>query len=172
MEVHMSQYVENNDENEEDFGEFRDPDELNEVAFDEKTLKINENTDNKKNEPTNKNSGPTTVELEANKINPDILHDHEEANDELKPFYKSWLLYILLVGFGLFIGINLYFKSQIKIYAPKVDLGEKVVIILENGQEMKTYENLLVEKEKKVYYKGEFNTIDVTDGIIVYKDWE
>ena len=138
----MSQYVENTDENEEAFGENPDPDEIN------------------------------VVNINTNKIDENILIDHEEVNDELKPFYKSWLLYFLLVGFGLFIGTNFYFKSQIKIDAPKVDLGEKVVIILDNGQEMKTYENLLVEKEKKVYYKGEFNTIDVSEGIIVYKDWE
>ena len=153
MEVHMSQ-------NEEQF------DEIVEAFAENEHLLLEEQT------LTNEEQSLINEEQTLTNEEQSLTDEEQESSVELKPFYRSWLMYFLLLAFGLFIGTNLYFKSQITINAPEVDLGEKVVVILENGQEMKTYENLLVEKEKKIYYKGEFNTIDITKGIIVYKDWE
>ncbi len=42
---------------------------------------------------------------------------------------------------------------------------------MENGKELQTYENLLIEKEGKMYYKGEFNTIEITGGTVVIQEW-
>lgn len=192
----MSQNEENFDENVEAFAEKQEAKATSHEAFAEKTESIDTSLEAsiEKKETTDTDLEPaaetkeTLIEdqhkidekqdfiLESEDTTIDdsevTINENDEATVELKPFYRSWLMYFLLVAFGLFIGTNLYFKSQIKINAPEVDLGKKVVVILQNGQEMKTYENLLVEKEKKIYYKGEFNTIDVTEGIIVYKDWE
>jgi hypothetical protein len=73
---------------------------------------------------------------------------------------------------SLLIAAHLYLKSQIRIEAPEVDLGRKVIILLPDGKEIQTYENLLVEKEGKMYYEGEWNTINITGGTVVYEDWK
>ena len=66
----------------------------------------------------------------------------------------------------------MYSKSLIKIKSPKPVLGEKVIITLPEGKTVYTYENLIIEEEGKLLYKGEINTIDLTGGQIAYKNWE
>jgi hypothetical protein len=76
---------------------------------------------------------------------------------------------ILTAGFFVF---RYYYQSTIKIDAPAEQLGEKVVIHLPNGQKVYTYDNFLVKKNGKTYYKGERNTIDLTGGTVAYEDWK
>jgi hypothetical protein len=92
-------------------------------------------------------------------------------DNEKIPFFKTKILILIFLIAGLIFVIHLYLKSLIKIEAPEVDLGRKVVIQLPNGKEILTYENLIVEEDGKLYYEGEFNTIDVTGGVVVIKDW-
>jgi hypothetical protein len=89
-----------------------------------------------------------------------------------KPFFlNSWILFAVFIC-GLIITANIYLKSQIKIEAPKVELGRQVIIQLPNAKEIQTYEGLIVEKDGKLYYKGDRNTIDITGGTVVYQDWK
>lgn len=86
-------------------------------------------------------------------------------------FWKGTLLFFLtciLLGIGLI----QYSQKQIKIEAPKIDLGRKVVVHLPNGEEVFTYEKLIIQKEGKIIYKGERNTLDFTGGTVEHKDWE
>ena len=67
--------------------------------------------------------------------------------------------------------IGLYFYSQalIKVEAPQLELGEKIVVTLSDGKTIYTYENLLVEEEGKLLYKGANSTIDLTGGVVDMK---
>jgi hypothetical protein len=65
-----------------------------------------------------------------------------------------------------------YSKSLIKVEKPKEDLGRKVVIELPSGEEVFTYEKLVVRENGKMYYKGDRSTIDLTGGTIIYEDWK
>jgi hypothetical protein len=76
---------------------------------------------------------------------------------------------ILTAGFFIF---HHYYQSTIKIEAPAEDPGQKVVIQLPNGQKVYTYDNFIIEKDGKTYYKGERNTIDLTGGTVAYEEWE
>jgi len=78
----------------------------------------------------------------------------------------------LLCLIGMMVGFSRYAQSTIKIEAPQVDNGKKVVVVLPNGKKVFTFEKLLVEENGKLYYKGERNTIDLTGGKVEYKDWE
>ena len=91
-----------------------------------------------------------------------------------KPKSKFMLVSIVLLGCIAAIFTALYFYSQslITIEAPKKELGEKIIIQLPSGKSVFTYENLIVEEEGKLFYKGERNTLDLTGGTIVYEDWE
>jgi len=75
----------------------------------------------------------------------------------------------LTAGFFVF---RYYDQSSIKIDAPSEQLGEKVVIHLPNGQKVYTYDNFVIKKNGKTYYKGERNTIDLTGGTVTYEDWK
>lgn len=68
--------------------------------------------------------------------------------------------------------IHHYFQSTIRIDEPAADMGLKVVVHLPKGQEVYTYDKLIVEKNGKTYYKGERNTIDLTGGTVTYEDWK
>lgn len=96
----------------------------------------------------------------------------ERYQVQSKPFFWKGVLIFTLLCASLLIAAHLYLKSQIRIEAPQVDLGRKVIIQLQNGKEIQTYENLLIEKEGKLYYEGEWNTINITGGIVVYQNWE
>ena len=43
---------------------------------------------------------------------------------------------------------------------------------LSDGKTIYTYENLLVEEEGKLLYKGANSTIDLTGGVVVYEEWD
>jgi len=71
-----------------------------------------------------------------------------------------------------FFVFHYYYQSSIKIDAPQEKLGEKVVIHMPNGQKVYTYDNFIIEKDGKTFYKGERNTIDLTGGTVVYEEWK
>ncbi|MGJ7919823.1 hypothetical protein [Neobacillus sp. LXY-4] len=96
---------------------------------------------------------------------------YQKLHEETIPFLKTKIFLLLIFIAVLIFATNLYLKSLIKIEAPEIDLGRKVVVQLPNGKEIQTYENLLVEEDGKLYYQGELNTIDVTGGIVVVEDW-
>lgn len=96
----------------------------------------------------------------------------ERYHVQEKSFFWKVVLFITLLCASLLIGALLYLKSQIRIETPEVDLGRKVIIQLPNGKEIQTYENLLIEKEGKLYYEGEWNTINITGGTVVFQDWK
>jgi hypothetical protein len=77
----------------------------------------------------------------------------------------------LLLCIGLMLGFSKYAQSTIKIEAPQIDNGRKVIVHLPNGKEVFTYENLIVKEGEKLLYKGERNTLDLTGGKVEYKDW-
>lgn len=87
-------------------------------------------------------------------------------------FIKTKILILMLLMTGLIVAIHYYLKSQIQIEAPEVDLGRKVIVQLPDGKEVQTFENLLVEEDGKLYYEGEFNTIDITNGVVVIQNWD
>lgn len=81
-----------------------------------------------------------------------------------------------MISIGILITIitALYFYSRsiIVIEAPKKDYGEKVIIHLPSGQQVYTYENLVVKKDGKLIYKGEHHTIELSGGKMKYADWD
>lgn len=86
-------------------------------------------------------------------------------------FWKGFTLILLL--FVLVVATAYYYsQSMIKIEAPKEDFGRKVVIQLPNGNEVLTYEKLIVEENGKLYYQGENNKLDLTGGSVLYEEWE
>ncbi len=98
----------------------------------------------------------------------------ELYHDKPKQFHWKGPFFIILTCFIFAFGIyqlNQYWHETIRIDTPKENLGKKVVVHLPNGQEVYTYENLIVKKDGKTYYKGERNTIDLTGGTIDYKNW-
>ncbi|MCM3566908.1 hypothetical protein [Neobacillus mesonae] len=92
-----------------------------------------------------------------------------------KPTPRKGLLLFLMTCMILAAGLTIlgyYYQNSIKIDAPSEELGEKVVIDLPNGHKVYTYENLIVEKDGKMYYKGDLNTMDLTGGTISYENWK
>ena len=96
----------------------------------------------------------------------------ERLAKQRRPFYKMWSLYFIIAVITLLLSTYFYTKSLIKIKSPKQVLGNKVIITMPEGKTVYTYENLIIEEEGKLYYKGERNTIDLTGGKIIYKNWE
>ena len=96
----------------------------------------------------------------------------ERLAKQRKPFYKMWSLYLIIAVITLLLSTYFYSKSLIKIKSPKQVLGEKVIITLPEGKTVYTFENLIIEEDGKLYYKGERNTLDLTGGQIVYENWE
>lgn len=82
---------------------------------------------------------------------------------------RSILLFFLCIA--ALIALYIYSQSLIKIEAPKKELGEKVIIRLPSGDQVFTYENLIVNEGGKLYYKGERNEMDITGGIVLYENW-
>lgn len=99
------------------------------------------------------------------------MNEIDKLEEQTFRFFKTKLLILLLLLAGLIVAIHFYLKSQIKIEAPEIDLGRKVVVKLPEGRELQTFENLLIEDNGKLYYEGEFNTIDISDGVVVIQDW-
>jgi hypothetical protein len=96
----------------------------------------------------------------------------ERLANQRKPFYKMWSLYFIIAVITLLLSTYFYSKSLIKIKSPKQVLGEKVIITLPEGKTVYTFENLIIEEDGKLYYKGERNTLDLTGGQIVYENWK
>lgn len=91
-----------------------------------------------------------------------------------KPYHWKVLLFFILFSMVLTSGIfffQYYWQKSIRIDTPVSDLGNKVVVHLPNGQEVFTYEKLIMKKNGKIYYKGERNTIDLTGGTVTYQNW-
>ncbi len=99
----------------------------------------------------------------------ELYHDKPKQFSWKGPFFFILTCIILTVGILVF---HNYYQSTIKIEAPAENLGSKVVIHLPNGQKVFTYENLIIEKDGKTFYKGERNTIDLTGGSVAYENWE
>jgi hypothetical protein len=91
---------------------------------------------------------------------------------ETKPFYKAGSIYILLALFAIIIGLYFYSQTLIKVETPERELGEKVVVTLSDGKTIYTYENLIVEEDGKLLYKGKNSTIDLTGGVVQYEEWD
>ncbi|WP_059170339.1 hypothetical protein [Bacillus sp. FJAT-27445] len=86
--------------------------------------------------------------------------------------YKLALTFtFLLICMGLMLGFSRYAQSKIKIEAPEVYNGKKVIVVLPNGHKVYTFENLIVEEDGKLLYKGERNTLDLTGGKVEFKEW-
>jgi hypothetical protein len=100
------------------------------------------------------------------------LERYDDANQH-KPFTKKGKPLFILIFIAI-LGVIFYFYSQtwINVEKPKRELGDKVIITMPSGKNIYTYENLIVEKEGKLLYKGERNTLDLTGGEIVYENWE
>ena len=96
----------------------------------------------------------------------------ERLAKQRKPFYQMWSLYFIIAVITLLLSTYFYSKSLIKIKSPKQVLGEKVIITLPEGKTVYTFENLIIEEDGKLYYKGERNTLDLTGGQIVYENWK
>ncbi|MGG0890662.1 hypothetical protein [Cytobacillus horneckiae] len=96
----------------------------------------------------------------------------EKYHTKPKNQFASMTLILILACAAVMIGIYIYAKSSIIIEAPKKDLGEKIIIELPSGKQVFTYENLIVQKDDKLIYKGERNTLDLTGGVIKYEDWD
>ncbi|MBY0120964.1 hypothetical protein [Bacillus sp. S/N-304-OC-R1] len=84
-----------------------------------------------------------------------------------KRYFLAPILFIAIIA-----GLYYYSKSLIIIEAPKKELGEKIIIELPSGDQIFTYENLIVNEDGRLYYKGERNELDLTGGIVLYEDWE
>lgn len=97
------------------------------------------------------------------------LYQHRPKQIHWKgPIFFILLSVVLATGY---FELHQYWQGTIRIEAPQEDLGKKVIVHLPNGQEVNTYENLIVKKNGKTYYKGERNTIDLTGGTVEYKNW-
>lgn len=83
-------------------------------------------------------------------------------------------LFLILLGILIIMGIIALQhggRASVVTGAQTEDLGRKVVVHMPNGQEVYTYEKLIIKKNGKFYYKGDRNTIDLTGGKIQYKNW-
>lgn len=82
----------------------------------------------------------------------------------------GWISWIIIAGV-LYTGYDLFGGSP-RVDSPVVDNGRQVIISLPNGQEVYTYERYLKKENEKLYYQGEDHKIDLTDGVVKYKNWE
>lgn len=94
-----------------------------------------------------------------------------------KPKHKSWKGRFFFIVIGMVLAACLitywqYDRRPIDLEAPVEEQGDKVVIDLPNGQKVYTFDHLIFEKDGKMYYKGERNTIDLTGGTVVYENWQ
>ena len=94
------------------------------------------------------------------------------SQSTINPFIKCGVFILSSQVYRSFFHYICTLKSLIKIEAPKQVLGEKVIITLPEGKKVYTYENLIIEEEGKLFYKGESNTLNLTGGQIVYENWE
>jgi hypothetical protein len=69
------------------------------------------------------------------------------------------LFILIIVGYGLI-------PSQKD--RPVVPKGKKVHVTLPNGTVMTTYDSYIIKKNHKLYYKSEFQKMDITGSTIAY----
>ncbi|WP_338470014.1 hypothetical protein R4Z10_14510 [Niallia sp. XMNu-256] len=100
------------------------------------------------------------------------MEQTEQNLTVLKPYYKSGPFYLLLLLIAVLIGLYFYSQALIQVEKHNPDLGEKVIVTLPAGKTILTYENLIVEEDGKLLYKGENSTLDLTGGVVVYQEWE
>jgi hypothetical protein len=98
----------------------------------------------------------------------ELYHSNPKQNHWKGPLFFILSCMILAVGILYFYN---NWQESIRIDA-KVELGKKIVVHMPNGQEINTYENLIVKKDGKTFYKGERNTIDLTGGTVAYENWK
>jgi hypothetical protein len=96
----------------------------------------------------------------------------ELNHQQPKSFFWKKITLFVMISVAFVTAAYFFSQSLIKIEAPKKDYGRKVIIQLPNGNEVLTYENLIVKEDGKMFYKGETHEIDLTGGNIVYEDWE
>ncbi|MFP9127656.1 hypothetical protein [Niallia sp. BSM11] len=100
-----------------------------------------------------------------NRLEKHANQDHKKGEKKL---YLISCGVLLLLFIGGFIFTELFFADK----PNDQNLGDKVIITLPTGKKVFTYENLIVEENGKLLYKGERNTIDLTGGVVVYEDWD
>lgn len=88
-----------------------------------------------------------------------------------KRAFPIWIFYVIAVLSAILLSFYFYSQSLIRVESPEQKPGEKVIISLPDGGRILTYENFIVEKKGKLYYKGERNTIEFTGGIVIYENW-
>lgn len=99
----------------------------------------------------------------------------ELYHQKAKPYFRKRAFFFILASILLTVGFFVmrhYFIDSIRIEAPEMELGKKVVVQLPNGQKVFTFEKLIIEKNGRTYYKGERNIIDLTGGSVTYEDWK
>lgn len=96
----------------------------------------------------------------------------ERYSEKSTRLLKVRLILIPFLFIAAFTALSFYSQSLIKIEAPKKELGKKVIIELPSGDQIFTYENLIVNEDGKLYYKGERNELDLTGGIVLYEEWD
>lgn len=97
-------------------------------------------------------------------------NDEKKSSVGRKFLYTIGISFILIIIFGGYIFSENYFANETA--TSNKELGDKVIITLPNGKKVYTYENLIVEEDGKLLYKGDRSTIDLTGGVVVYEDWE
>lgn len=106
----------------------------------------------------------------------DFMNRTEKIEEENTKIPRKLIYGGIIVIILLFLLVGGYFISE-KYFAnepasTQKDLGDQVIITLPNGKKVYTYENLVVEEDGKLLYRGERNTIDLTGGVVVYEKWE
>jgi hypothetical protein len=99
----------------------------------------------------------------------ELYHNRTKQFQWKIPFL--FLLLSILIVAGGYLLFQQYSQRTIQMDNPDENPGKKVVVSLPNGQEVFTYDKFIVKNGSKTYYKGERNTIDLTGGKVVYKDW-
>ena len=95
-------------------------------------------------------------------------HANQDHKKRKKPIYFICCCVLLLLFIGGYFFTEYFFADK----PNDQNLGDKVVITLPTGKKVFTYENLIVEENGKLLYKGDRNTLDLTGGVIVYEDWD
>lgn len=83
--------------------------------------------------------------------------------------YRKLLVLIVLIIILLSITYHLVVSGS---SPASGDIGKGRIVFIEmpNGTEIETYEVYLEKEDGILYYKGDYNTIDLTGASLVYKD--
>jgi hypothetical protein len=97
----------------------------------------------------------------------ELYHKPKRVKSNRKLFV---LILLVFIAAGLF--SFKYYQGTIRKDSPGENQGKKVIVHLPNGDDVFTYDKFIVKKDGKTYYKGEWNTINLTGGTIDYKNWK